>query len=55
MARTADDDPEAMKKAAEPPIVDAVTAQMTARGLSQAPSDPDVIVTYFAKEAAGWL
>ena len=47
MARTADDDPEAMKKVAEPPIVDAVTAQMTARGLSQAPSNPDVIVTYY--------
>ena len=47
MARTADDDPEAMKKVAEPPIVDAVTVEMTRRGLVQAPSDPHVIVTYY--------
>ena len=47
MARTAEDDPEAMKKLAEPPIVDAVTVEMPRRGLSQAPSNPDVIVTYY--------
>ena len=47
MARTADDDPDAMKKIAEPPIVDAVTVEMTRRGLVQAPSGPDVIVTYY--------
>ncbi len=47
MARTQEDDPEAMKKFAEPPIVDAVAVEMTRRGLSRAPSDPHVIVTYY--------
>ena len=47
MARTAEDDPDAMKKIAEPPIVDAVTTEMKGRGLTQAPSGPDLIVTYY--------
>ena len=47
MARTAEDDPDAMKKRAEPPIVDAVTIEMTRRGLSQAPEAPDLTVTYY--------
>ena len=47
MARTAEDDPEAMKTIAEPLIVEAVTAEMTRRGLSQVPSAPDLIVTYY--------
>ena len=47
MARTQNDDPDAMKKVVEPPIVDAVTIAMTRAGLTQAPSDPDVIVHYY--------
>jgi hypothetical protein len=47
MARTQDDDPEAMKKRAEPMIVDAVTAEITRRGLQQAASAPDLTVTYY--------
>ena len=47
MARTQTDDPEAMKKVAEPPIVDAVTIEMTRLGLTQAPANPDVIVNYY--------
>lgn len=47
MARTVHDDPEAMKKFAEPPIVDAVTTAMTRLGLSHASAGPDLIVTYY--------
>ena len=47
MARTQDDDPEAMRKRAEPPIVDAVNVEMTRRGLSQAPAAPDLTVMYY--------
>lgn len=47
MARTATDDPEAMTKRAEPIIVDAVTIEMGRRGLPQAPSNPDIFVTYY--------
>jgi hypothetical protein len=47
MARTQKDDPEAMTKAAEPPIVDSVTVEMTRIGLQQAPSDPDLAVHYY--------
>ena len=47
MARTQEDDPAAMKARAEPPIVDAVTVEMTRRGLSQAPDAPDLKVTYY--------
>lgn len=47
MARTQTDDPDAMKKRAEPPIVDAVTLEMTRRGLTQAPDAPDLAVTYY--------
>ena len=42
-----DDDPEAMKKHAEPLILDAVTTEMTRLKLQQAPSDPDLIVNYY--------
>ena len=47
MARTQIDDPAAMTKAAEPPIVDAVTTEMKRLGLPQAPSDPDLTVHYY--------
>ncbi len=47
MARTKDDDPDAMKKRAEPPILDAVTTEMTRLGLKQAPDAPDLTVTYY--------
>jgi len=47
MARTQTDNPEAMTKLAEPPIVDAVTVEMTRLGLQQAPSDPDLAVHYY--------
>ena len=47
MARTKDDDPDAMKKKAEPPILDAVTTEMKRIGLSQAPDAPDLTVTYY--------
>jgi Domain of unknown function (DUF4136) len=47
MARSQEDDPDAMKKKAEPPIVDAVATEMTRRGLQQAASAPDLTVTYY--------
>ncbi len=46
MARTREDDPEAMKRRAEPPILDAVGVEMARRGLEKAGSQPDVMVTY---------
>ena len=46
MARTPDDDPEAARRQAEPIILDAVAAELTRRGLTQA-SNPDVFVTYY--------
>jgi len=47
MARTANDNPDAMKKAAEPLIVEAITKEMTARALVQSSSAPDLVVTYY--------
>ena len=47
MARTQTDNPEAMTKIAEPPIVDTVTVEMTRLGLQQAPADPDLAVHYY--------
>lgn len=47
MARTAADDPEAMTRNVEPIIVDALTSEMARRGLPQAPSEPDLFVTYY--------
>jgi hypothetical protein len=47
MARTQDDDPEAMRGRAEPIIVDAVTAELTKRGLAAASGEPDLFVTYY--------
>ena len=47
IARTKDDDPAAMKKKAEPLILDAVTGELMRRGLQQAAAQPDLIVTYY--------
>jgi hypothetical protein len=47
MARTANDNPDAMKKAAEPLIVEAITKEMAARALVQSSSAPDLVVTYY--------
>jgi hypothetical protein len=47
MARTQDDDPDAMRKRAEPVIVVAVTAEMGRRGLTAAASAPDITVMYY--------
>jgi hypothetical protein len=47
MARTANDNPDAMKKAAEPLIVEAVTKELATRGLTQASAQPDLVVTYY--------
>ena len=47
MARTREDDPEAMRKRAEPIILDAVAAEMTRRSMQPAKAEPDVIVTYY--------
>lgn len=47
MARTKDDDPEAMRKRAEPIVVDAVTTEMTRLALTQARETPDLAVTYY--------
>jgi hypothetical protein len=47
MARTQEDDPEAMRKRAEPIIVDAVNGEMGRRGLTVAPSAPDLTMTYY--------
>jgi hypothetical protein len=47
MARTQSDDPEAMKRMAEPWILDAVAKEMPGRGLQQAASQPDLTLTYY--------
>ena len=47
MARTQTDDPDSMKKIAEPPILDQVTLEMTRLKLQQASADPDLKVTYY--------
>lgn len=47
MARTPDDDPEAMKRRADPVIVDAVTIAMKRRGLQRAEAAPDLTVSYY--------
>jgi Domain of unknown function (DUF4136) len=47
MARTQDDDPEAMRQTMEPLIVDAVSREMKARGLQEASGEPDLYLTYY--------
>jgi hypothetical protein len=46
MARTQEDDPEAMRRIAEPVIMSAVADEMARRGLKQAPTAP-LVVTYY--------
>lgn len=46
MARTQEDDPEAMRKIAEPVILSTVANEMTRRGLKQAPDAP-LALTYY--------
>jgi hypothetical protein len=46
MARTKDDDPDAMKKRMEPIILEAVAAEMTRNGLKEG-TPPDITVAYF--------
>jgi len=46
MARTQEDDPEAMRKIAEPVIMSSVSNELTRRGLKQAPDAP-LAVTYY--------
>ena len=46
MARTQEDDPEAMKRKAEPWILDAVGMEMAKHSLQKATGQPDVTVTY---------
>ena len=47
MARTQTDNPEAMNKFVAPPILDAVTIEMTRLGLKQVQAEPDLSVHYF--------
>src|SRR4051812_21548303 len=47
MARTQNDDPEAMKASAEPLILAAVASEMTRHGLQQAAAQPDLTVKYY--------
>ena len=47
VARTKDDDPAAMKRKAEPLILDAVANELKGRGLQRVESQPDVTVTYY--------
>lgn len=47
VARTPDDDPEAIKKLAEPLIMSAVSDEMPRRGLKPATGTPDLAVTYY--------
>jgi hypothetical protein len=47
MGRTADDDPKAAQKLAEPIILEEVASELTKRGLTAATGQPDVIVTYY--------
>jgi hypothetical protein len=47
MARTKEDDPDVVKKLADPIIVDAVGTEMARLKLQPAASNPDLIVRYF--------
>jgi hypothetical protein len=47
MARTPTDDPEAVRKQAEPVIVTAVEAELSRRGLKRTTETPDVFVTFY--------
>jgi hypothetical protein len=53
MARTPDDDAEAMKRGAEPWIRDEAATVLAGRKLQQANSDPDVTLTYYLLLSTG--
>jgi hypothetical protein len=46
-ARTKDDDPEAIRRRAEPVILDAVKMEMPRRGLNEATDKPDLTMIYY--------
>lgn len=46
-ARTRDDDPQAIKRRAEPLIMAAAAVEMPRRGLTAATADPDLTLTYY--------
>jgi len=47
MARTPTDDPDSLRKRAEPIILDAVATAMKSRGLQEATANPDVTIMYY--------
>jgi uncharacterized protein DUF4136 len=47
MARTADDDPETVKKRAEPIVFDAVAAELAKKGLTRSDKGADLTVKYY--------
>ena len=47
VARTPEDDPELIRQRVEPIIMDAVTVELTRRGLEPAVGTPDLTVTYY--------
>ena len=47
MGRTADDDPKAAQKLAEPIILEEVASELGKRGLTAATGQPDLTVTYY--------
>jgi hypothetical protein len=53
MLTTAQDDPAVVKKRFEPVIMDAVAAQMSARGYSKSDQGADIRVTYYVLISAG--
>ena len=48
MARSQNDNEEAMQKRFEPLILESVATEMSRRGMQEAPAGPDLIVTYYA-------
>ena len=53
MARTADDNPETMKRAAEPSILDEAAKVMASRKLQPATAEPDLTLTYYLLLSTG--
>src|SRR5215216_3780864 len=54
VARSQYDDKDAIKKEAEPIILDAVAAEMKQRGLQEAQGAPDIAVTYYLLLTTGF-
>jgi hypothetical protein len=54
VARSQYDDKDALKKEAEPIILDAVAAEMKQRGLQEATGAPDIAVTYYLLLTTGF-